>query len=206
SLENAVIGKEFRVLHRAARATGELTDHGLLVRTRLALSELTETAADEVLVAALREAREGPALQAQVLLQRARLVLGDDDVRTARDLAHSAIVLAEKMGRTDIQVEALTVAAVVAQIGGEGDPWGLIRRAVALEHHPRPGQVHISPRYIAARFALEADDLTTAREEFVDMLATVGADAGLDTVHVLRGLVEIAARQGRGREALELAA
>src|SRR5699024_8791119 len=59
---------------------------------------------------------------------------------------------------------------------------------------------------IAARFALEADDLTTAREEFVDMLATVGADAGLDTVHVLRGLVEIAARQGRGREALELAA
>src|SRR5699024_3405443 len=137
--------------------------------------------------------------------QRARLVLGDDDVRTARDLAHSAIVLAEKMGRTDIQVEALTVAAVVAQIGGEGDPRGLIRRAAALEHHPRPGQVHISPRYIAARFALEADDLTTAREEFVDMLATVGADAGLDTVHVLRGLVEIAARQGRGREALELA-
>ncbi len=206
SLENAVIGKEFRVLHRAARATGELTDHGLLVRTRLALSELTETPADEVLVAALREAREDPALQAQVLLQRARLVLGDDDVRTARDLAHSAIVLAEKMGRTDIQVEALTVAAVVAQIGGEGDPRALIRRAVQLEGRPRPGQVHISPRYIAARFALEADDLTTAREEFVDMLATVGADAGLDTVHVLRGLVEIAARQGRGREALELAA
>ncbi len=205
SLENAVIGKETRVLHRAARATTELSDPGMLVRARLALSELADSARGEVLVAALREAKDDPALQAKVLLQRARLLLVENDVRTAQDLSHSAIALAEKAGRTDIEVEALTMAAAVSSMTGVGDHRALITTAVRLAGEPRPGQVHTSPRYIAARFALEADDLDTARAEFTDMLAGVGADAGLDTVHVLRGLVEIAARQGRGREALELA-
>lgn len=204
-LENAVIGKETRVLHRATRAATELTDPNLAVRAKLALLELAEGAPDEVLVAALHEAREDPSLQARVLLQRARILAGTHDLRTAFDVAHRAVDLAGKAGRRDIAVDALTVGASVGRSLGDPRARQLIDEAAALAEEPRPGQVHTSARYIAARFALHDDDLRRARAEFVDMLAGVGPDAGYDTVHVLRSLVEIVARQGRGREALELA-
>lgn len=204
-LENAVIGKETRVLHRATQAAAELTDPSLAVRAKLALLELGDVAPDEVLVAALHEAREDPALQARVLLQRARILAGTHELRTALDVAYRAVELAERAGRTDIEVDALTVGASVGRSLGDPDARRLIDEAASLAGEPRPGQVHTSPRYIAARFALHDDDLRTARAEFIDMLAGVGPDAGYDTVHVLRSLVEIVARQGRGREALELA-
>ena len=204
-LENAVIGKETRVLHRATRAASELTDPDLAVRAKLALLELGDDAPDEVLVAALQESRGDPGLQARVLLQRARILAGTHELRTALDLAHHAVVLARRAGRTDIEVDALTVGASVGRSLGDPDARRLIDEAAALAGQPKPGQVHTSSRYIAARFALHDDDLRTARSEFVDMLGGVGPDAGYDTVHVLRSLVEIVARQGRGREALELA-
>lgn len=204
-LENAVIGKETRVLHRATRAAAELTDPSLAVRAKLALLELGDEAPDEVLVAALHESREDPSLQARVLLQRARILAGTHDLRTAFDIAHRAVELAGRAGRPDIAVDALTVGASVGRSLGDPRARQLIDEAAALADEPRPGQVHTSARYIAARFALHDDDLRTARSEFVDMLAGVGPDAGFDTVHVLRSLVEIVARQGRGREALELA-
>ncbi|MGO1166259.1 MAG: AAA family ATPase [Janibacter sp.] len=204
-LENAVIGKETRVLHRATLAATELTDPGLAVRAKLALLELGDVAPDEVLVAALHESRDDPGLQARVLLQRARILAGTHDLQTAFDVAHRAVELAERAGRTDIAVDALTVGASVGRSLGDPAARRLIDEAAALAGEPRPGQIHTSPRYIAARFALHDDDLRTARAEFVDMLARVGPDAGYDTVHVLRSLVEIVARQGRGREALELA-
>lgn len=204
-LENAVIGKETRVLHRATLAAAELTEPSLAVRAKLALLELGDTAPDEVLVAALHESRDDPALQARVLLQRARILAGTHDLRTAFDVAHRAVELAGRAGRTDIAVDALTVGASVGRSLGDPRARQLIDEAAALAGRPRPGQIHTSARYIAARFALHDDDLRTARAEFIDMLSGVGPDAGLDTVHVLRSLVEIVARQGRGREALELA-
>lgn len=204
-LENAVIGKETRVLHRATLAAGELTDPGLAVRAKLALLELGDTAPDEVLLAALHESRNDPDLQARVLLQRARILAGTHDLRTAFDVAHRAVELAGRAGRTDIAVDALTVGASVGRALGDPAARQLIDEAAALAGEPRPGQIHTSARYIAARFALHDDDLRTARAEFVDMLSRVGPDAGYDTVHVLRSLVETVARQGRGREALELA-
>lgn len=204
-LENAVIGKETRVLQRAIEGAGRLADPGQRVRADLALVELGDVSPDEVLVTALQAAREHPDLQARVLLQRARLLLGTHDLRTALDLARRSVELAERAGRPDIEVEALTVAASVTRTLGDGGSRALIDAAAGLAGPPRPGQVHTSARYIAARFALHDDDLRRARAEFVDMLAGVGPDAGYDTVHVLRSLVEIVARQGRGREALELA-
>lgn len=204
-LENAVIGKETRVLHRATRAATELTNASLAVRAKLALLELGDAAPDEVLVAALHEARNDPALQARVLLQRARILAGTHDLQTAFDIAHRAVELADRAGRPDLAVDALTVSASVGRSLGDPRSRQLIDEAAGLAGEPRRGQVHTSARYIAARFALHDDDLRRARSEFVDMLAEVGPDAGFDTVHVLRSLVEIVARQGRGREALELA-
>ena len=204
-LENAVIGKETRVLHRATQAAAELTDPSLTVRAKLALLELGDGTPDEVLVAALHEAREDPALQARVLLQRGRILAGTRDLRTAFDVSQRAVGLAERAGRTDLVVDALTVSASVGRMLGDPRSRALIDEAAGLAGEPRPGQIHTSARYIAARFALHDDDLRTARSEFVDMLTRVGPDAGFDTVHVLRSLVEIVARQGRGREALELA-
>ena len=204
-LENAVIGKETRVLHRAVQGAARLTDPGHRVRADLALVELGDVSPDEVLVTALQAAREHPDLQARVLLQRARLLLGTHELRTALELARRSVELAERAGRPDIEVDALTVAASVTRTLGEGGSRELIDSAAALAGTPRPGHVHTSARYIAGRFALHDDDLRRARAEFVDMLASVGPDAGYDTVHVLRSLVEIVSRQGRGREALELA-
>lgn len=204
-LENAVIGKETRVLHRAVQAAAGLSEPAHRVRAHLALVELGDTPADEVLVAALQSSREHPDLQARVLLQRARVLLGTHDLATARDLARRAVDLAREAGRGDIEVDALTVAAAVSRTLGAADARTLIDKAAALSDTPRPGHVHTSARYLAARFALHDDDLRRARDEFVDMLASVGPDAGYDTVHVLRSLVEVVARQGRGREALELA-
>ena len=205
SLENAVIGKETRVLQRATRATSELTDPALAVRAKIALVELGDGAPGEVLLAALHESRDAPALQARVLLQRARLLLGRQDLGPAGEASSRAVDLARRAGRTDVEVEALTVAAVVAHTIGDPDHRALIGDAVSRAGEPRPGQVHTSSQYIAARFALHEDDLRRARADFVDMLTRVGPDAGNDTVLVLRSLVEVVARQGRGREALELA-
>lgn len=205
-LENAVIGKETRVLHRAVLAAAELTDPNHRVRADLALVELGDRTTDEVLVSAMQTSRRHPELQARVLLQRARLLLSTHDLRTALELARRSAELAARADRPDIEVEALTAAASVSRTLGEGGARELIEEAAALAGAPRPGQVHTSARYIAARFALHDDDLQRARAEFVDMLADVGQDAGYDTVHILRSLVEIVARQGRGREALELAA
>ncbi|EKA61372.1 HTH-type transcriptional regulator malT [Janibacter hoylei PVAS-1] len=205
-LENAVIGKETRVLHRAIEGAAELTEPHQRVRADLALLELDDSSPDEVLIAALHASERHPELQARVLLQRARILLGTHELRTALDLARRSVDLAGRAGRPDIEVEALTVAASVSRSLGEGSARELIEQAASLAGPPRPGQVHTSPRYIAARFALHDDDLRRARSEFVDLLAGVGPDAGYDTVHVLRSLVEVVARQGRGREALELAA
>ncbi|KRE35353.1 hypothetical protein ASG73_16800 [Janibacter sp. Soil728] len=204
-LENAVIGKEARVLHRAIEGAAELTEPHQRVRADIALLELDASSPDELLIAAMHASERYPELQARVLLQRARILLGTHDLRTALDLAQRSVELAARAGRPDLEVDALTVGAAASHTLGEGSARGLIEKASALAGPPRPGQVHTSPRYIAARFALHDDDLRRARSEFVDMLADVGPDAGYDTVHVLRSLVEVVARQGRGREALELA-
>jgi DNA-binding CsgD family transcriptional regulator/tetratricopeptide (TPR) repeat protein len=204
-LENAVIGKEARVLHRAIEGAAELTEPHQRVRADIALLELDASSPDELLIAAMHASERYPELQARVLLQRARILLGTHELRTALELAQRSVELAARAGRPDLEVDALTVAAAASHTLGEGSARGLIEKASALAGPPRPGQVHTSPRYIAARFALHDDDLRRARSEFVDMLADVGPDAGYDTVHVLRSLVEVVARQGRGREALELA-
>ena len=131
-LENAVIGKETRVLHRAVQGAARLTDPGHRVRADLALVELGDVSPDEVLVTALQAAREHPDLQARVLLQRARLLLGTHGLRTALELARRSVELAERAGRPDIEVDALTVAASVTRTLGEGGSRELIDSAAAL--------------------------------------------------------------------------
>ncbi len=59
---------------------------------------------------------------------------------------------------------------------------------------------------MAARFAFYDDRLDEAWTAFGAMLARVERGAGTDHVHVLRCLVEVAARTGRCREAVEYAA
>nr|WP_257909211.1 hypothetical protein [Janibacter limosus] len=164
------------------------------MRADIALLELDASSPDELLIAAMHASGRYPELQARVLLQRARILPGTHELRTALELAQRSVELAARAGRPDLEVDALTVAAAASHTPGEGSARGLIEKASALAGPPRPGQVHTSPRYIAARFALHDDDLRRARSEFVDMLADVGPDAGYDTVHVLRS-------PGRGRRA-----
>lgn len=208
-IEEGVIGHQGRIVGRAVRAVADSeASHEQSVRVKIALLELgtqRTIEVDEVLAASVADAEDDPALRSLVYLQKAKLLLTTPRLAEAEAAASRSAELARQVGDTEREVEALTVAASIAR--GLGDPRSqtMIERAVRLSGPVRPGNVHVSARYIAARFAIHADDLEHARQEYIDMLARVGRDAGYDRVHVLRSLVDVVARQGRGREALALA-
>ena len=182
------------------------------VRVRLAIPELAGSgvaALDEVLTAALADAGDDDRLVAMVLLQRARVALMESRPEQAVSRAEQAVALLHRAGDRAGEAAALTTLAVSTRWTGTGRHDEHLAAALALvpaTEPPAPGLTHVSPTYMAARFALYDDRLAEAWSAFLSMLAQVERGAGMDQVHVLRCLVEVGVRLGRCRDAMEYAA
>ncbi|GAA4373348.1 LuxR family transcriptional regulator [Nocardioides caricicola] len=198
------------------RALGDFLDlpaaPAQMVRVRLALPELAggEVAAmDEVLTAALADAGDDDRLVAMVLLQRARVALMESRPAETVLRAEQAVGLLRRAGDRPGEAAALTTLAVASRWVGTGRHDEHLAAALAIlpaTDPAPPGLTHISPAYLAGRFALYDDRLDEAWTAFLSMLARVERGAGMDQVHVLRCLVEVGVRLGRCREALGYAA
>jgi DNA-binding CsgD family transcriptional regulator len=123
----------------------------------------------------------------------------------AEQEANGALAHARATGDTALEAKALTVRANISLIEGRGDYATDLRRARRLPEPPLDGQLHMTPRYLAAYCAVFEDRLAEAREDLLRMLALVERGSGEEVVHVLRNLSEIAVHTGRCREALDFA-
>ena len=221
AVEAAAPGNHVDLVQRAlAQAFDDLAPTpAQRVRLRLAIPELAGNGVallDEVLAAALADAGDDDVLVARVLLQRARIALMESRPAASRDAAERAVDLLEQRTRAedgedgDDQEDgelALALTTLVASrrwLGMEHAPY--LARAVRLAEPTPTGFVHISPEYMAARFAFYDDRLDEAWSAFLTLLGRVERGAGMDHVHVLRCLVEVAARTGRCAEAATYAA
>ncbi|MAS53240.1 MAG: hypothetical protein CMJ44_01190 [Pimelobacter sp.] len=222
AVETAAPGNHVDLVQRALAQAFDELDPGPAqrVRLRLAIPELAGNGVallDEVLTAAAADAAAAgdvdghdaadEALVAQVLLQRARIALMESRPRASREAAERAVEILERTGPAadDGAVAlALTTLAVSRRwLGVEHASY--LQRAVELAEPTTTGFLHISPGYMAARFAFYDDRLDEARSAFLTMLGRVERGAGMDHVHVLRCLVEVAARTGRCAEATRYA-
>ncbi|WP_309649240.1 LuxR family transcriptional regulator [Nocardioides sp.] len=203
AVETAAPGNHVDLLHRGITEVLERPgSRAQAVRVRLAIPELAGSGPavlDEVLTAALADARDDDRLVAMVLLQRARMALMESRPAESARSAERAVTLLEASGDTDDLAVALTLLAVSRRwLGLPHAPH--LARAVALGVPTPTGYVHTSPDYMAARFAFYDDRLDEAWEGFQRLLAHVERAPGMDQVHVLRCLVEVGARAGRCRE------
>ena len=209
AVETGAPGNHVDLVQRAlAGARDAQLSPAQAVRTRLAIPELAGHGVpllDEVLTAALADAGDDDDLVAQVLVQRARIALMESRPTAACRSAERAVALLERVGTDNEVALALTTLAVARRWLGAPHA-DLLDRAVALAGPTPTGCLHISPHYMAARFAFYDDRLDEAWQAFVAMLGRVEQGAGMDHVHVLRCLVEVAARSGRCREVADYAA
>ena len=210
AVETAAPGNHVELVRRAlTQAFDELSpDPGQRVRLRLAIPELPGNGVallDEVLAAALADAGDDDELVAQVLLQRARIALMESRPHASREAAERAVELLERRAEDGALALALTTLVVSRRwLGLEHASY--LDRAVRLADPAPTGFLHISPLYMAARFAFYDDRLDEAWTAFLSMLGRVERGAGMDHVHVLRCLVEVAARTGRCAEVATYAA
>ena len=215
AVETAAPGNHHDLVSRALHDFWEASPSAdQAVRVRLAIPELAGGGVamlDEVLTAALADAADDDRLVARVLLQRARIALRDSRPAASEAAAERAVRLLERLDDPDELALGLTTLAVARRWLG-GDHRSCLERAVALAGPGDAGErgsahpVHISPAYMAARFAFYDDRLDEARAMFLDLLGRVERDAATDQLHVLRCLVEVGCRRGRCREALDYAA
>ncbi|RKS71073.1 regulatory LuxR family protein [Actinomadura pelletieri DSM 43383] len=197
------------LVHRAAEAVlAADATRAQRVRVRLALLDLSGQGLaemGEVFAAALVDADGDPALLAPLRIRMALGALLNGAPDRAEHEADGALANARAAGDTALEAKALALRANIALIEGRGDYVGDMRRALRLPEPPLDGQLHTTPRYIAAYCAITEDRLTEARAELLRMLALVERGSGEEVVHVLRNLTEIAVRTGRCREALDFA-
>ena len=116
-----------------------------------------------------------------------------------------AIALAHDVGDTATEAMSLAVKAQVTRVLGRAEYMATLDRALALPQPAQEGWLHLSPRYLAVRFAVFDDRLEVAREDLLRMLALVERGGGEELVEVLRSLSEVSARSGRCRDALDFA-
>jgi DNA-binding NarL/FixJ family response regulator len=181
----------------------------LRVRARMALIDISGQALvemDEALAAALADAGDDPRLAAPVRLRLSWQAMLDGAPGRADREADRAIALARQAGDTTTEVLALTVKARAARVSGRPDFGAILELALALPQPPLDGWLHLTPRYLAARFAIFDDRLEEARTDLLRMLAVAERGGGEELVEVLRSLSEVAARAGRCRDALDFAA
>ncbi len=209
AIEAAAPGNHVDLVQRALADVLEApTTPAQAVRVRLAIPELAGNAVpllDEVLTAALADAGDDDLLVAKVLLQRARIALMEARPHAAHRACERAVGLLEERRDDDELALGLTTLAVVRRWTG-ADHRAPLDRAIGLAGPTPTGFLHTSPDYMQARFAFYDDRLDEAWTAFLAMLAHVERGAGMDHVHVLRCLVEVAGRTGRCREAAEYAA
>jgi DNA-binding CsgD family transcriptional regulator len=205
AVETGALGNHAELVHRALvdLMAGPATP-AQMVRMRVALLELAGSgvaAMDEMLTAALADAADDDRLVATVLLQRARVALMESRPTVAVRHADRAVRLLRRSGTVDELPDelagALTVLAVATRWTGTGEHDGHLAEAFALCGPPAPGMIHVSPAYMAARFAFYDDRLDEAWASFLAMLTQVERGAGMDQVHLLRCLVEVGSRLGR---------
>jgi DNA-binding CsgD family transcriptional regulator/tetratricopeptide (TPR) repeat protein len=178
------------------------------VRARMALIDLSGqalAAMDEAFAAALADARDDPELLAPLRLRLAWQALVDGAPVRAMDEADEAISRAAEVGDTTTEAMALAVKAQVSRILGRSDYMAPLTRALELPQPAGDGWLHLSPRYLAARFAVFDDRLADARVDLLKMLALVERGGGEEIIEVLRCLSEVSARAGRCRDALDFA-
>jgi len=179
------------------------------VTARLVLIDLAGQAlADmgETFAAALNEAGDDVTLVAPVRLRLtwAAMLAGDPD--TAAACAAESAAAALRAGDPTTEAMALSALAQVQRLRGEPQWARTLDRALALPAPQVPGWLHLSPRYLAARFAMMDDRLDEARGELLTLLAVAEHDrTGEALVEVLRSLSEVATRAGRCRDALRYA-
>ncbi|WHT23117.1 helix-turn-helix transcriptional regulator [Crossiella sp. CA-258035] len=172
------------------------------VRVRLALLDAACQrlgGTEEVLAKAREEAGDDPELLAEVHLRTAiKAHIADGDTRRAAEEAGLAAALATGRGPARTLELALLMRARMQR--GLGDPAAERTLARALECAPA-----VSARFLAARHAFFDDRLDAAREELLALLQHPVAHSGATTqlAEVLRCLVELEARAGHCRAAIE---
>jgi DNA-binding CsgD family transcriptional regulator/tetratricopeptide (TPR) repeat protein len=178
------------------------------VRVRLAMIDLAGQALaemDEVFMAALADADGDPALLAPLRLRLAWQAMVQGEPERARDDAAKAIAHAEAAGDPATAAMALSVHAQLQRAAGDPTYTATLSRALDLPEPPLAGWLHLTPRYLAARFAFFDDRLDEARAQLLRLLADAERGGGEKVVGVLRSLAEVAARAGRCAEALDYA-
>ena len=176
------------------------------VRARIALIDLSGQALaemDEIFAAAVADAGEDPALLAPLYLQLSWRGLVDGNPPKAEVEADRAVALARAVVDTTTEAMALAVKAQVSRLLGRSDYATWLERALALPPPAQPRYLHLTPRYLAVRFAMSDDRLDVAREDLLRMLALVERGGGEELTEVLRSLSEVSARSGRCVEALD---
>jgi DNA-binding CsgD family transcriptional regulator/tetratricopeptide (TPR) repeat protein len=179
------------------------------VRARLVLLDLAGQALadmDEMFAAAVIDAGDDPALLAPLRLRLAwRAMVGGTPDDAAAEAARAAAG-AREAGDTTTEAMALSALAQAQRVRGDAEWSFTLRQALAVPAAPVPGWLHLSPRYLAARFAMVDDRLEEARAELLTLLAVAEHDrSGEALVEVLRSLSEVATRAGRCPEALRYA-
>ncbi|WP_205718009.1 AAA family ATPase [Actinomadura soli] len=197
------------LVHRAAEAVlAADATRAQRVRARLALLDLSGQGLaemGEVFAAALVDAGGDPALLGPLRVRMALGALLNGASGLAEQEASGALAHAREAGDMAMEAKALALRANISLIEGRDDYVHDLELAERLPEPPLDGQMHTTPRYIAAYCAIAEDRLTEARAELLRMLALVERGSGEEVVHVLRNLSEVAARTGRCREALDFA-
>ncbi|MFE9102628.1 AAA family ATPase [Actinomadura geliboluensis] len=197
------------LVHRAAEAVlAADASRAQRVRVRLALLDLSGQGLaemGEVFAAALVDADGDPALLGPLRLRMALGALVNGAPARAEHEANGALAHARATGDTALEAKVLAIRANIALIEGRDDYTTDLRRARRLPEPPLDGQLHMTPRYLAAYCAVFEDRLAEAREDLLRMLALVERGSGEEVVHVLRNLSEVAVLTGRCREALDFA-
>ncbi|WP_242891166.1 helix-turn-helix transcriptional regulator [Actinomadura litoris] len=197
------------LVHRSAEAVlAADATRAQRVRVRLAILDLSGQGLaemGEVFAAALVDAEGDPSLLGPLRLRMALGALLNGASERAEQEADLALAHARETGDTALEAKVLAVRANISLIEGRGDYASDLRRARRLPELPLDGQMHTTPRYIAAYCAVVEDRLAEARDELLRMLALVERGSGEEVVHVLRNLSEVAVRTGRCREALDFA-
>ncbi|MEV8503517.1 AAA family ATPase [Actinoplanes sp. NPDC051475] len=179
------------------------------VRARLVLLDLAGQALagmGEMFAGALNDAGADPALLAPVRLRLTWAAMIGGDADAAAICAAESAAAARTAGDRTTEAMALSALAQVQRLRGESQWAGTLRRALLLPAPQVPGWLHLSPRYLAARFAMMDDRLDEARAELLVLLAVAEHDrTGEALVEILRSLSEVATRAGRCRDALRYA-
>jgi DNA-binding CsgD family transcriptional regulator/tetratricopeptide (TPR) repeat protein len=176
------------------------------VRVRIALIDLANQAIaemDETFAAAVEDAGGDPALMAPLMYRLAWQAMIDGNPLRAEAEVDKAVCLANSVGDATTEANALALKAQLARVLGRRDYMESLGAALAL---PQPdGWLHMTPRFLANRFAIWDDRLEDARADLFRMLALVERGGGEELVSVLRSLGEVSVQAGRCRDALEFA-